>query len=71
MTFDITSGGGLIRLGSFAILWQNSDEEYPGFTTLSTGTYSLEFGEIDLGNGIFITKYSDDDIEYTRPLIQF
>ena len=71
MILNIDSTGGLIRIGPFAILWQNGDEEFSGFTTLSTGTYSLEFGEIDQGNGIFITKYSDDDIEYIKPLLQF
>jgi hypothetical protein len=70
MIIDITSDGGLIRIGSFAILWQNADLEFPGFTTFSNAHYSLEFGEIDQGNGIFITKYDDRDIEYIKPLLQ-
>ena len=71
MTINIDCLGGLLGIGSFAILWQNADLEFPGFTTFSTGRYSLEFGEIDQGNGIFVTKYSDGDIEYVKPLIQF
>lgn len=73
MIFDITDDGGLIRLGSFAVLWQNQDYEfdYPGFTVFSSGDFSLEFGAIDNGNGVFITKYNDGGIEYTRPLLQF
>ncbi len=70
MNFDITPDGGLIRLGPYALLWENSTDEYPGFTTISNGEYSLEFGEIDQGNGIFVTKYTDEDIEYTKALIQ-
>lgn len=69
MTFDINSTGGLIRFGSCAILWENSTEEFPGFTAFSIEEYSLEFGEIDSGNGIFLTHYSDGDIQYTQPLL--
>ena len=69
MIIDITPNGGLVRLGAFAILWQNADSEFPGFTTLSNDRYSLEFGEIDQGNGIFITKYNDRDIESIKPLL--
>lgn len=68
MIFDISDTGGLIRLGLFAILWQNPDSEYPGFTTLNWGDYSLEFGEIDAENGIYFTKYDEGDIEYTKPI---
>ncbi len=70
MTIDITPDGGLIRIGSFAILWQNADLEFPGFTTFSNDHYSLEFGEIDQGNGIFITKYDTHDIDYIKPLLR-
>ena len=70
MIFDISDTGGLVRLGPFAILWQNPDSEYPGFTTLSWGDYSLEFGEIDAGNGIFLTAYADGDIAYTKPIVK-
>jgi len=73
MIFDITDDGGLIRLGNLAILWQNQDTilDFPGFTVISSGSYSLEFGAIDNGNGVFVTKYKDGDIEYSRPLLQF
>ena len=73
MIFDITDDGGLIRLGSFAILWQNQDTilDLPGFTVFSNDDYSLEFGAIDNGNGVFITKYEDGDIAYCRPLLRF
>ena len=67
------SDGGLIRFGPFAIAWGNADTacDFPGFTTVSWGDYSLEFGEIDAGNGIHVTKYDGQgDIEYTRPIIQ-
>ena len=69
MIFDLSDTGGFIRLGSFAILWQNPDSEYPGFTTLSLGDYSLEFGEIDAENGIYLTKYGQGDIEYMLPIV--
>lgn len=69
MIFDISSTGGLIRLGFFAILWENATEEFPGFTAFSIEEYSLEFGEIDCGNGVFLTSYADGDIQYTKPLI--
>ena len=73
MILDITSDGGLIRLGGLAVLWQSQDYDldFPGFIVFSLGEYSLEFGAIDNGNGVFITKYSDGDIEYSRPLLQF
>lgn len=73
MNFDISSTGGLIRLGRFALLWENYDayNDFPGFTAISTGNYSLEIGEIDSGNGLFLTKYNDGDVEYSKELIQF
>ena len=70
MIWDLSDTGGFIRLGSFAILWQNPDSEYPGFTTLSWGDYSLELGEIDAENGIYFTKYGQGDIEYMLPIIK-
>ena len=70
MIFDIKDDGGLIRIGPFSILWQNPDSQYPGFTTINFGDYGLEFGDIDAGNGIFLTKYADGDIEYTRTIVK-
>ena len=70
MIFDISDTGGLIRLGPFAILWQNPDSEYPGFTTFSWNDTSLEFGDIDNGNGVYLTGFRDGEIEYSRKLLQ-
>ena len=70
MIFDVSDTGGLVRLGPLALLWQNPDSEYPGFTTFSFGNYSLEFGEIDAGNGIFLTTYFDGDILQTLPIVK-
>lgn len=70
MTFNIDSNGGLIRIGPAAILWQNRDNEYPGFTTLSWGDSSIEFGDIDAGNGIHITTFKDGDIDYSKTLLR-
>lgn len=59
MLFDINSGGGLIRLGSLAICWENQDSinDYPGYTTISCGNYSLEFGELDAELGVNLIKF--------------
>lgn len=70
MIFNIDSNGGLIRIGSAAILWQNRDEEFPGFTTLSWGDSSLEFGDIDAGNGIHLTTFRDGDISFQKTLLR-
>ena len=70
MIFDIKDDGGLIRIGPFSILWQNPDSEFPGFTSLNAWNYGLEFGDIDVGNGIHLTKYGSGDIEYTRTIVK-
>lgn len=70
MIFNIDSNGGLIRIGPAAILWQSKDSEFPGFTTLSWGDSSLEFGDIDAGNGIHFTRFKDGDIDLQRTLIR-
>lgn len=70
MIFDIDSTGGLLRIGSAAILWRNPDSEFPGFTIFSWNDTSLEFGDIDAGNGIHITGYTDGDIAYCKTLVQ-
>ena len=69
MIFDIDSTGGLIRVGPAAILWQNKDEQFPGFTTLSWRDSSIEFGDIDAGNGIHYTTFKDGDIDVQRTLV--
>lgn len=72
MIFDINDTGGLVRIGPFAILWQNLDVDngYPGFTTFNFNDYSLELGEIDAENGIYLTKYDEGDIEYMLPIVK-
>ena len=70
MIFNIDSNGGLIRIGSAAVLWQNRDEEFPGFTTLSWGDSSFEFGDIDAGNGIHFTTFRDGDISFQKTLLR-
>ena len=70
MILDISDTGGLVRLGPLAIFWQNPDTEYPGFTTISWGDNSIEFGDIDNGNGIHVTGFKDGEIAYSRTLIK-
>ena len=70
MIFNLDSDGGLLRIGPAAILWQNAHGEYPGFTTLSWGDSSIEFGEIDAGNGIHITTFKDGDIDVQKTLVR-
>lgn len=73
MIFRITDESGHISVNGFALLWGNQDNilDLPGFTVISAGDYSLELGTIDNGNGVFVTKYEDGDIAYSRPLLQF
>ena len=66
----ITSDNGAIRLGPLAITWQNPDAEYPGFTVLSYGDTSIEFGDIDAGNGIYYSRYEDGDLAVSRTLLR-
>lgn len=70
MIFDLTSNGGLLRLGPAALLWQNQDGEFPGFTTLSWRDFSIEFGDIDAGNGVHITVFKDGEIDYRKTLLK-
>ena len=65
----ITSDNGAIRLGPLAITWQNPVAEYPGFTLLSYGNTSIEFGDIDAGNGIHITRFKDGEIFSQQTLL--
>ena len=71
---NLDSEGGVIILGPLAISWGNADPEFgaDGFCSFSYGQYSLEFGDVDQGTpGIYLTHYSDGDIEYSKPLVQF
>ena len=70
MIFNITSQGGHICIGNWSLLWENATNEFPGFTAIANSDYSLEFGEIDNGNGIFLTKYGYGDIEFTKPILK-
>ena len=70
MIFNINSNNGHICIGNYSILWENAEGEFPGFFVIANNDYSLEFGEIDDGNGIFLTKYGLGDVEYTKPLIR-
>ena len=68
----INSNGGSISLGKLNFSWQNTDDEFKwaGYTVISWGDTCLEFGEIDNGNGIFLTRYEDGDIAYTRTFVR-
>lgn len=70
MIFNLDSTGGLIRIGPAAIVWQNPDSEFSGFTVLSWNDYSLEFGDLDEGNGIHVTGYADGYIAYSKTLLK-
>ena len=65
----INSDSGTIRLGPLALVWQNPDGEYSGFTVLSYGDTSIEFGDIDAGNGIHITQFEEGDVAWQRTLL--
>ena len=71
---NIDSDGGVIILGPLSVSWANAEPEFEinGFCSFSCGQYALEFGDVDQGTpGIYLTHYSDGDIEYTKPLVQF
>lgn len=71
---NIDSDGGCIILGPLAVSWGNADPEFEanGFCSFSYGQYALEFGDLDQGTlGIYLTHYSDGDVEYSKPLVQF
>lgn len=71
MNARISSNHGRIDIGKLMITWWNQDEEFHGFTTISYGDHSIEFGDIDNGNGIFYVRYEDGDLVVNRPLIRF
>ena len=74
MNFSINSDNGHFYFGDFSISWGNADNSFdlPGFFSIGYGRLSLEFGDIDQGRpGIYLTTYSDGDVESTRTLIQF
>ena len=65
----INSDSGTIRLGPFALVWQNPDAEYGGFTVFSYRDTSIEFGDIDAGNGIHITRFEEGDVAWQQTLL--
>ena len=84
MTIEIDSDGGFITLGSRGILgdlgisWGNSQDPFfadlrlEGFFSINLGPLSIEFGAIDQERpGLYITRYRNGDIEFTKPLLQF
>lgn len=71
---NIDEAGGVVILGPLSITWGNADVEFDlnGFCSFGIGQYALEFGDIDQGiPGIYLTHYSEGDVEYTKPLVQF
>ena len=72
MSIDLSSTSGLIRLGKLAFLWSNPDERFgfSGYSCISYGNTSLEFGDIDAGNGIFLVKYVNGELAYHRALLK-
>lgn len=71
--FRINSNRGTFSLGKFSFTWENSDDahDWPGFTTIGWGDTFLELGDIDEGNGIFLTRYAHGDIDFTKTLLRF
>ena len=67
----IDSDEGLIKFGPFQILWGNQQGDLPGFCSFCFQNYSLEFGEIDLENGIHLIQYLDDDVVLLRTFATF
>ena len=70
MIIEITSDFGHIYWGAFSLLWENAANDLPGLFVISSPNYSLEFGDIDNGNGVFLTKYGQGDIEYSKRIIK-
>ena len=59
---DITSNFGNLRIGSLSILWGNAAHGLCGYTCVSWGETSIEFGDIDQGKpGIYLTRYDSGE----------
>ena len=70
MLLEINSTYGRIGLGPLQLSWQNTDEEFPGWTVLSWGESNLEFGQIDQDSpGVYMTRYVDGEVTRTRTLL--
>lgn len=72
MSVLVNSNGGHFKLGKFSFSWQNTDSfhEWEGYSVLCWADWSLEFGDIDNGNGIHLTHYKDGDIDFTKTLVR-
>jgi len=75
--FSIDDDGGLIIINQFSISWANAIDPYfeterlEGYTSISFGDISFEFGCIDQERpGFYITKYADGDIESITPIFR-
>ena len=72
---DIDSDGGCIYIGSWSVTWGNSVDPYyadmrmEGYCSFNFGSVSLEFGAVDQDQpGLYITRYSEGDVEYSKPI---
>lgn len=79
---NIDSVGGLVRFAGLSITWGNFEPSQTiegfsfgdlyGFTAINCGQYSLEFGSVDQERpGIYVTKYEEGDVKYSRALVEF
>jgi len=68
--FDSSSTGGQIKIGKFIFHWANPCHRFPGYTCISFGSTSLEFGDIDAGNGIFFVKYVNGELACHRTILK-
>ena len=67
---DFNHISGQIRIGKFCFHWYNPDARFPGWTCISWGEASLEFGDIDSGNGIHFIKYVNGELAFHRTLLK-
>tara|TARA_B100000035_G_scaffold284426_1_gene267343 strand:+ start:249 stop:494 length:246 start_codon:yes stop_codon:yes gene_type:complete len=76
--FVASSTGGHGNIGQLCWAWQNQEyidstfaDDYIGFTTIGFGDWSLEFGDIDQGNGIHLTHWKDGDVAWSKTFLKF
>lgn len=77
MFFEISidSSGGLFVAGNFSVSWANSidpffdTERLEGYTSISFGDTSIEFGCIDQERpGLYLTRYAHGEIDSITPI---
>jgi len=70
---NITSDSGHINLFGLTLHWFNQDDafDFPGYFCIGYNNYSLEFGEIDMGNGIYLVEYADGDVNLLKTFVEF